>query len=209
MSSQEICFAPTTLYTYIFLLVVIVVISVYVYISNEGYQNLSKQELQDKVKELQDELYKLSLAEKKCQGALQATQQLLSSDGQNTKLINSTQNKFLDKIYNPLTPPENVYKNGSFTSPGYDSYTQYQMTGYITGNGQQYPVFARDKYSGRSDKQEYYTMNEGRNRIKIPFKTKNFEELYSGDRVNIPELGGEFTFNKYENEGNRYSPNII
>ena len=161
----------------------------------------SPESLEAQVKQLQQELFDLSLEEKKCQGSLQATQQLLTSKS-------GTTDRFLDKIYNPLSPPENVYKSGSFSSPGYDSYTKYQMTGFLTGNGQQFPVFARDKYNGRGDKQEYYTINEGRNKIKIPFSTKNFDELYTGDSVTVPELGGNFVFNKYENENNRYNANV-
>ena len=131
----------------------------------------SPESLEAQVKQLQQELFDLSLEEKKCQGSLQATQQLLTSKS-------GTTDRFLDKIYNPLSPPENVYKSGSFSSPGYDSYTKYQMTGFLTGNGQQFPVFARDKYNGqqfpvfardkyngRGDKQEYYTINEGRNKL--------------------------------------------
>lgn len=54
-----------------------------------------------------------------------------------------------------------------------------------------------------------YVINNDRSRIKIPFKTKNNNELYDGDTIDIPELGNGFVFKKYENEGIRYNPNII
>jgi hypothetical protein len=63
---------------------------------------------------------------------------------------------------------------------------------------------------GKSDKQEYYTINEGRNHVKIPFKTKNYNELFDGDQVNVPELSNNtFSFKKYETENIRYNPNVF
>lgn len=156
-----------------------------------------------KIQSLQEELNRIRRVEEQCKKDLQTSKDKLSK-------VDSVESRFLNKIYNPLTPPENMYAGGSFTSPGYDSYMQFQQIGYLTGNGQQYPVFARDKFAGKSDKQEYYTINEGRNRIKIPFKTKNFNELYDGDQVLVSQLSDEsLTFQKYENEGFRYSPNVI
>ena len=56
---------------------------------------------------------------------------------------------------------------------------------------------------------EYYTINEGRNSVKIPFKTKNNEELFDGDSILISELSNNpFIFKKYETEGLRYNPNL-
>ena len=93
--------------------------------------------------------------------------------------------------------------------PAYDGYQQYQMLGYITGQQGQFPVFGRYKYPGKTDKLEYYTINDSRGRVKIPFKTINYNELYDGDSVNIDELGGSYIFKKYQDEGLRYNPNII
>ena len=73
-----------------------------------------------------------------------------------------------------------------------------------------YPIMGRYRDAGRSDRFEYYFIDNERGRIKVPFKTKNYNELYDGDNVNIDELGGEFTFKKYEDtDGNRYSPDIF
>lgn len=119
------------------------------------------------------------------------------------------QRKFLDKLYNPLTPPENVIESGTFYTPRYDAYTTYQNIGYLTGNGTQYSVFGRWMYPNKSDKWQYYVINNERSRIKIPFKTKNNNELYDNDIIDIPELGNGFVFKKYENEGMRYNPNIF
>lgn len=209
---SNICFEPRALYTYIFILLSIIIIFVYVYMQQakehmsdvDLISNLSKQELQQKVQDLQQELFNIKISEQKCQGALEATQQLINSGGSG----NLTQQKFLNKIYNPLAPPENVYFGGSFTNPGYNAYQDYQQLGFITNNSGQFPVFGRFKYPGKTDRLEYYTINEGRNRIKIPIKTKNFEELYTGDFVTVPELNSEnFEFNKYDDESFKYDPN--
>jgi hypothetical protein len=129
---------------------------------------------------------------------------------QNLQMQNrSLQNKFLDKLYNPLTPPENIIESGTFNTPRYDAYTTYQNLGYLSGNGTQYNVFGRWMYPNKSDRWQYYVINNDRSRIKIPFKTKNNNELYDGDTIDIPELGNGFVFKKYENEGFRYNPNII
>jgi hypothetical protein len=129
---------------------------------------------------------------------------------QENNQIESIQSRFLNKIFNPLAPPENVIPEGGFFDKGYDSYINYQALGFITNENGQFPIFGRKKYPGRSDLYQYYTINEGRNAIKIPFNTKNYQELYDGDSVNIPELSGhDFEFKKYENERIRYNPNII
>ena len=152
-------------------------------------RELTKKELEDKVAQLYNELYKITLTEHRA-----------------TQVVP----RFLDKIYNPLHPPENVIPEGGFYNKGYDAYQDYQQLGFITNENGQFPVFGRYKYPGRTDRYEYYTINEGRNRIKIPFHVRNYEELYSDDPVVVPELSGsDFTFTKYENEGVRYNPNLI
>ncbi len=116
--------------------------------------------------------------------------------------VSSTNQQFLTKITNPLAPPENVY------SGYYDAYTQYQQLGYLTNATGQYPVFGRRRYPNRSDKMEYYTINNNnRNDIKIPFKNKNYNELMDGDSIDIPEIGGVSTYKQYDIQGFRYNPN--
>jgi len=160
-------------------------------------RGLTQKDLQNKITVLNDELYNCKIEKQNCNRNLQQ----LSN--------NNTQQKFIDKIYNPLAPPENVYGGGRLNQRGYDSYQQFQMIGYLSGNGQQYPVFARDKHPGRTDKQEYYTINDSRNRVKIPFKTQNWNELYSGDTIDIPEIASGLVFTKYDTNTLRYDPNYF
>ena len=207
--SSNICFQRNTFTSYMFILFLIILYFIFVLSKyNEKMSNvdllrgLNKQDLEKRVNDLQNELYNCQISKDQCNSNLKTLEMSLNKP-------HVTQMKFLDKIYNPLYPPENIYKHGGFYSPGYDSYQQYQMIGYLSGGGQQYPVFARDKYRGRSDKQEYYTINDSRNRIKIPFQTKNWNELFDGDTINIPELGSGLVFKKYETNQVRYDPNYI
>ena len=167
---------------------------------------LSQKELIEKVISLQDSLFNIQLEKQNCERNLQKSQQ------QQQTAPNLISSRFLNKIYDPISPPESLYRDQ------YDSYQRYQQIGFLTsvpkldGNVQdgQFPVFARDKYMGKSDKQEYYTINEGRNHVKIPFKTKNYNELFDGDQVNVPELSNTpFIFKKYETENIRYNPNVF
>ena len=204
MDRTDICFNRSDLSLYMFLLLCLIIYLIYIAIKrNEKMTNinlnrgLTSKELENKINILNDELYNCKIEKQECNRNLQ-------------ELSNNTniQQKFLNKIYNPLAPPENVYGGGRLNQRGYDSYQQFQMIGYLSGNGEQYPVFARDKYPGRSDKQEYYTINDSRNRVKIPFKTQNWNELFSGDTIDIPEIGNSLVFTKYETNNLRYDPNI-
>jgi hypothetical protein len=204
MNGTDICFRRSDLSLYMFLLLCLIIYLIYIAIkTNESMSNtnlnrgLTQKDLQNKITVLNDELYNCKIEKQNCNRNLQQ----LSN--------NNTQQKFIDKIYNPLAPPENVYGGGRLNQRGYDSYQQFQMIGYLSGNGQQYPVFARDKYPGRTDKQEYYTINDSRNRVKIPFKTQNWNELYSGDTIDIPEIASGLVFTKYDTNTLRYDPNYF
>jgi hypothetical protein len=85
------------------------------------------------------------------------------------------------------------------------------MIGFLTSStsAERYPLFGRTKYPRRSDKWEYYTIDEGRNRIKIVIKTKGDNELYDGDSLTVPELGGDFTVKLYEYSNVRYNPDLM
>jgi hypothetical protein len=211
---DRICFERPTFNMYLFILVCVVSYLAYFrwsqvdqfHASFDPEQKdlgaVSKDELYNKVIDLKDQLHESNLKEQNCQIQLNSLHQTRNVD---TPQISR---RFLDKIYNPLAPPENVYPGGNFNSRGYDGYQQFQMIGYLNGSQGQFPVFGRYKYPGKTDKMEYYTINEGRGRIKIPFKTKNYNELYDGDSIDISELGGEYAFRKYEDEGLRYNPNL-
>jgi hypothetical protein len=210
---DRICFERPTFNMYLFILVCVIAYLVYFKFSEhysgtnfDPYVNMTKEKLYEKVLEFKDNLHETQLKEQKCQIQLDSLKSNLS---QVNTVQDPVQTKFLNKIYNPLAPPENMYPGGNLNSRGYDGYQQYQMLGFLSGAQGQFPVFGRYKYPGKTDKLEYYTINDSRGRIKIPFKTKNYNELYDGDSIIINELGGDYTFTKYEDEGLRYNPTLF
>ena len=203
-----ICFKKDDFKLYIFLLICFFIFILYIF--SKKYEkmtnidlvsHLSHKELIEKIISLQESLFNIQLEKQNCEKNLQQIQNLQQTQQSVPDLISS---RFLNKIYNPISPPESIYRDK------YDSYQRYQQIGFLTNIDGQFPVFARDKYMGKSDKQEYYTINEGRNHVKIPFKTKNYNELFDGDQVNVPELSNNtFIFKKYETENIRYNPNAF
>jgi hypothetical protein len=200
---SEICFDKGTFNMYLFLLFCIIVFLFYT--SREQFStvdlngNLTKDQLLIKVTELQEQLFNSKLNNQLCQKELQITSQQTRSN---------SQDKFLKKIYDPLERPDTVYPGGTLRSQGYNANQMNQQLGYISNNTGKYPIYGRYKYPGKSDKWEYYTIDDSRGRIKIPFKTKNYDELYDGDQVDIANLGN-FTFTKYDQEDIKYDPNLL
>jgi hypothetical protein len=199
---NQICFPQNTFNIYLFLLfITIFFVSYYIIclIKNKNSEN-NNLDLIQLIQQQQDTQ----------QLQLQLQQQ--NNNNNNNNNNNIAEKIFLNKIYNPLSGTSPLNPQGSFStpSPSYDGYRQFQMLGYLTGSDGRYPVMGRYRDAGRSDRFEYYTIDNERGRIKIPFKNKNYKELYDGDSINIDELGGEFTFKKYEDQdGNRYDPNVI
>lgn len=158
--------------------------------------HLSTNDLQSKIQQLQNSLHNSQLSEQKCSYELERTK----------KLLNESSSRVLNKIYNPIVAPQRIYPGGNFNVPSYDDY---QLIGFVYNSTDRYPLFGRHKYPGRSDRWEYYIIDESRNRLKIPFKTKNDNELYSGDTISIPTLPGTFQAEIYEYETFRYNPNLL
>jgi hypothetical protein len=205
--NDNICFKKGDLKLYVFLLICVFIFIFYILSKKlekmtdvDLDSHLSQKELIKKIMNLQDSLYKVELQKQNCERNYQQLQ--LKEQEQEQAPITSL---FLNKIYNPISPPENLYRDQ------YNSYQKYQQVGFLTNKKDgQFPVFARDKYPNKSDKQEYYTINEGRNHVKIPFKTKNYNELFDDDEIMVPELSNDpFIFKKYDTQGMRYNPNAL
>jgi hypothetical protein len=209
-SNNDICFNKGDFKLYIFLLVCVILFLLYILnkkreemMNVDLFSHLSQKELIDKITSLQESVFKITLEKQNCERNLQEIKRE-SETNIDLGTLGNIQNRLLNKIYNPIASPLNIYRDK------YDSYNIYQRVGFITNtNDGQFPVFGREKYPNKSDKMEYYTINEGRNSVKIPFKTKNNEELFDGDSILISELSNNpFIFKKYETEGLRYNPNL-
>lgn len=217
MNASQVCFSPNTVYAHILILIILVGFGLFAMykITTEPMANidltaqLSPTEMRNKIKELQTLLHGTQLSEQRCQTDLRELGELVKTSGgvatgrQGGDVV---RNALLEKIYNPLVSPERYYPGGRFNLP---SYTDYQMIGFIYKDNERYPLFGRHKYPGRSDRWEYYIMDETRNRLKIPFTTRGDVELYNGDTTEIPGLGSGFQVNIYEYESPRYNPNAL
>jgi hypothetical protein len=109
------------------------------------------------------------------------------------------------RIIDPLEGPERTYARGRINIPAYDDY---QQIGFLHNNNERYPLYGRPKYSGRTDKYEYYIIDESRNKLKIPIKTTNYNEIYDGDDVKVDILNNMFNAKIYDYDSIRYNPNI-
>lgn len=163
--------------------------------------NLSSSELKNKMKNLQNSLHSCNLDEQKCQSELYETKKLLKNQ-------NVTESSLLNKIYNPLVSPNRYYPGGRLNQKAVLSYDDYQQIGFIFKDNERYPLFGRYKYPGRSDRWEYYIMDETRNRLKIPFESRNDQELYDNDNISITGLGNDYMVKIYDYETFRYNPNL-
>lgn len=204
--SREVCFPESEIKLYFFIFIVLVIYLVYIYIQKPNNKidhmsnidlniGLSKEQLKQKLSQLENELFQTKISEQKCKIELNSI-----------KDTPDLKEKLLNKIYNPLVSPERIYPSGRLNM---DSYSNYQLIGFIYDTDERYPLYGRPKYPGKTDKYEYYIIDESRNKLKIPFKSKNDNELNSGDVIDISGVGTGFNVTIYEYDTLRYNPNIF
>lgn len=100
---------------------------------------------------------------------------------------------------------ENEIYSGSSPSRDYNMIDQYQQVGILYNDTIRAPLYGRQKYMGRSDRWEYYTIDDSRNSLRISVKSVNFKELYNGDTVTIPILSpNPLSVELYEYDNFRY-----
>jgi hypothetical protein len=162
---------------------------------------LTKAELLNRVNKLQDDLFVCQTSQQKCLGDLQ---DLTALNTQTNQAQSTSVN--LNRIYNPLLPPERTYPQGRFNRL---ASRDFQQIGFIYNGEERYPLYGRPKYSGRSDRYEYYIIDETRNRVKIPYKSKNDNELYDGDKICIDTLNNDYDVKIYDYDQYRYDPDVF
>lgn len=84
--------------------------------------------------------------------------------------------------------------------------TRFYQVGYIESGSQYFPLFGRRLYRQRSDKWEYYIIEGSENKVRIPIKTANDNELIDGEAITIGELRGIVRI--YEYKTVRYNPDV-
>jgi len=113
----------------------------------------------------------------------------------------------------PVVAPEAIQvtlvpENG-FTAPPERKYTSmndtsYQPIGFLYNRQDlTMKLFARRKYP-RGDRWLYFVIDK--NGVKIPFSTKNEQEIYDGDSVIVPEFTDLLTAKIYDNQDVVYNP---
>jgi hypothetical protein len=140
--------------------------------------------------------------------------------------------KNMERIINPLLPPERSYVNTygiPINIPSRGPLQTYQQIGILykenvenpntlPGNNSEsniLPLFGRPTYSG-SNKWNYYTSSDKFQTVKLPINidghkctnTLGCNELRNGDTVSIPSYNGKFKVEIYELDTPQYIPYV-
>lgn len=138
--------------------------------------------------------------------------------------------KNIERIINPLLPPERGYVNTygiPINIPSRGPFQAYQQVGILSkeeiadphkipGNNTDsnvLPLFGRPTYSG-SNRWNYYTSSDKFQSVKLPINIDNrkctddlgCDELRDGDMVTIPSYNGRFKVEIYDFDKPRYIP---
>jgi hypothetical protein len=154
-------------------------------------------------------------------------------DVPNTNLISYPEyivDKSYERLANPLLPPERSYELaygvpinipsrgyvGGYQQLGHLFKTEVANSNVAIGNNSDttiLPLFGRPIYNG-SKKWTYYTSTDKVNMIKLPISVNGRKcdqdigcnEIYSGDKINLPPYNGTFTVEIYDYDKPRYIP---
>lgn len=187
---DQVCFNRTRFNTF---MILIVSVSCYFFVIYTSYFNkenmattdlytgLSHDELVHKLKTCRSQLFDADRKHEECQTSLGSTKLELTRK----------------QPFSVQAGPGRTYNNES----------EYQQIGIVYNAVSRFPLYGRRKYSRRSDKWEYYLIDETRNRLKIPYKSRNDDEIYNGDVITIPMLSEvQFTVQLYEYDTYKYNP---
>jgi hypothetical protein len=218
---DSICFRRNDFNLYAFLLFCIIMYLCFVLkkyretfvetTSDNVNAGLKREHLLERLELLQDKLFSCQTSQQKCLGDLQQTRQYIQQSQSGASARQGVENKAnvniaLNRLYNPHSPPERSYPSGRLNTPGT---SDFQQIGIVYNNTERLPLFGRPKYPGRTEKYEYYIIDETRNRLKIPFKSKNDNELYDGDTIHLDILNNDYNVKIYEYDQFRYDPDIL
>jgi len=142
-------------------------------------------------------------------------------------------NKNMERVINPLLPPERSYVNTygiPINIPSRGPQQTYQQVGILykdniedtnktPGNNNDsniLPLFGRPSYSG-SKRWHYYTSSDKYHSIKLPINIDGRKctddvgcnELMNSDSISIPSYNGTFKVEIYDYDRPRYIPNVL
>lgn len=208
MDNNKICISKRkfSVYTVIFVLSLAIVL----YMFKDKLENmaninlnsmLTKNQLLKKLNIVEDDLHTTQIKHQQCERDLSTSKNYISKLSNMLSATSSGVGGSRD-----LVPPVRLYPEGRFGIPRYDDY---QQIGYVYKGDIRFPLYGRHRYPGRSDRWEYYVIDETRNRLKIPFDINNYQEVFDGDTINIPTLGDLFRVKLYDYSQFRYNPNVF
>jgi hypothetical protein len=159
----------------------------------------------------------------------------INPEKQNTNMISYAQydaNKNMERIINPLLPPERSYQNTygvPINIPSRGPNISYQQVGILykenientdkmPGNNNDsniLPLFGRPTFNG-SNKWNYYTSSDKFQNFKLPIKIDGRKcdddlgcnELRDGDMISIPSYNGRFKVEIYNYDKPSYIPYV-
>lgn len=123
--------------------------------------------------------------------------------------ITKNEDLLFNRIYNPVIPPERSYPGGRLGLHSPNQYNDYQQIGFVYNDQERYPLYGRPKYPRKLDKFEYYIIDETRNHLKIPYKSRGDNEIFDGEQIFIDVLNNTFTVKIYEYDNIRYNPDVF
>jgi hypothetical protein len=148
-------------------------------------------------------------------------------NNENRNLNDSIVNRDYRIVYDPLAPASKRPATHVFPPNDFNRYIDIPTRGYpdsyqylgnlfkVSGNTEiqgdkVVKLFGRQKIRG-SNQYEYYGITNDSSTLnyKIPINTKNYQELFDGDIINIPQLGGSFNVNLHPDQTFRYNPDIL
>jgi hypothetical protein len=115
-----------------------------------------------------------------------------------------------------IFPPTEFTRYIDIPTRGYPDTFQYlgnmfRMNGNSEVSGEKVvKLFGRQKYPG-SNQYDYYGITNDSSTLnyKIPISTKHDQEIFDGDTVNVPSLGGSFQVNLHPDQTFRYNPYVL
>jgi hypothetical protein len=115
-----------------------------------------------------------------------------------------------------IFPPTEFTRYIDIPTRGYPDSFQYLGNMFrINGNSEisgekVVKLFGRQKYAG-SNQYDYYGITNDSSTLnyKIPIMTKHDQEIFDGDTINVPSLGGTFQVNLHPDQTFRYNPYIL
>ena len=184
---------------------------------------------QDKFKNTEEEYHSILNAHPQ----YSAGHRIVAADSDNPQIIPmmpTVLNHNVERIINPLLPPERSYVNTygiptNIPSRGFSG--GYQQVGSLhktavsddntePGNNNKsviLPLFGQPTYPG-SNKWNYYTTTDKHAMVKMTFKVggkdsddrHGVNEIMTGDQIQIPEYNGDFDVKVYQFDQPRYIP---